>query len=311
MKKLPAALGIAIAGLAVAMVSVVPMSSPNPICTAATPWDQPSDEFGPLDHPMDLALGDGFLYVADTENGAVRKYRRDGTLVARWDGFARPVDVAVAGDSVYVVEFIADRVSRLASDGSVIAQWGRRGTANGEFDAPSGVAVDDDGYVYVVDFYNHRIQKFTDAGEFVGKWGGKGRGSGKFRYPTDVAVGPEGLVVVADAYNHRVQTFTADGTFVAKWGGVGFGVSGKWPGWFRLAKAVAVGPRGNVYVADAFNNRVQTFTSDGDLIGEAGKSGPEAQQLKYPAGVAVDTNGDLYVSDFFRNRILKITCEAA
>ena len=310
MKKLLVALGITIAVLAVAIVSVIPMSSPNPICTAATLWDQPSDEYGRLDHPMDLALGNEFLYVADTENGAIRKYRKNGSPVARWNGFERPVDVAVAGDSVYVVEFLADRITKLASDGSVIAQWGEYGTGNGEFDAPSGIAVDSEGYVYVVDFYNHRIQKFTGSGEFVRKWGGEGRGNGNFRYPTDVAISREGEVIVADAYNHRVQVFTEDGDYAGKWGGVGYGISGKWPGWFRLAKAVTVGPRGNVYVADAFNFRVQTFTAGGDLVGEAGKSGPDEQQLKYPAGVAVDTNGDLFVSDFFRNRILKLECEA-
>ncbi len=51
-----------------------------------------------------------------------------------------------------------------------IAEWGVAGAGNGQFNEPSGIAVDRDGNVYVADRGNHRIQKFTNNGQFITKW---------------------------------------------------------------------------------------------------------------------------------------------
>lgn len=308
MKKYLAALAILSLLVVAAIYFFVPLSSPKEVCTAVAQWTIENNEEARLNHPMGLAWGDGFLYVADTENGVVKKFREDGSLVSEWTGFKRPVAVTVVDKNVYVADFLTDRIAKLTTDGTLIAQWGGYGKGEGEFDAPSGIAADRNGYVYVADFYNHRIQKFTGDGEFVMQWGGQGRGSGRFHYPTDVAVS-QVEVFVADAYNHRIQKFTQEGVYLAKWGGLGYGISGKWFGWFRLAKAVTVDSHNNVYVADAFNYRVQKFTGEGELLGVWGKSQPGEEQLvQYPAGVTVASDGTIYVSDFFKNRISKIEC---
>lgn len=286
----------------------LPQSSGKEICSAAEPWGVEGANDVRLNRPMGLAWADGFLYVADTENGEIKKLAEDGVLVARWPGFERPVAVAVTGETVYVADFLNDRITKLRVDGTVIAQWGRSGTGDGDFDAPSGIAVDRKGNIYVADFYNHRIQKFNGDGYFLLQWGSKGRWNGRFRFPTEIAINDQGEVLVADAYNNRVQRFTRDGDYIDQWGGIGFGVSGKWPGWFRLAKALTVDRQGDVYVADAFNRRIQKFSGGGDLLGQLGTQGSDDRQLNYPAGVAVDLTGRVYVSDFFENRIWKMEC---
>ena len=283
-------------------------ATPNEICTVDTGWDADGAKAMRLNRPMGIAWGDGFFYVADTENGTVKKLREDGSLVGAWGGFKRPVAVAVAGDVIYVADFLTDRVTKLDSDGNVIVEWGRNGRHDGEFDAPSGIAVDSGGDVYVVDFYNHRIQKFSADGEFLLVWGGEGRWDAEFLYPTEVAVDEQDEIFVADAYNHRIQKFTSEGHFIGKWGGVGYGISGSWPGWFRLAKGIAVDSMGDVYVADAFNRRIQKFTGGGAYLGEWGNLDREDDRLEYPAGVAVDGQGRVYVSDFFKNRIRRLEC---
>ncbi len=307
---------IFIAGLsiiAVAAVSVVlyfvPLSTPREVCSSVMQWTGVGEGLGRLSHPMDLTWDSGFLYVADTENGAIRKFADDGSLVAEWTGFGRPVDVAAARGFVYVADFLTDRISKLRTDGTFVAEWGSHGSGDGEFDAPSGIAVNSDDNVYVADFYNHRIQQFTGDGEFVMQWGGNGRWNGQFHYPTDVAINSGGEVFVADAYNHRVQKFTPQGVYLDKWGGLGYGMSGKWSGWFRLAKAVAVDSVGNVYVADAFNHRVQKFNGDGEFVGVWRISAPgEGNIVQYPAGIAAGADGAIYVSDFFKNQVWKLDC---
>ncbi|MBI5747420.1 MAG: 6-bladed beta-propeller [Nitrospirae bacterium] len=282
--------------------SLFPVLSPKESYHAVLQWGSEVK----LYHPMGIAWDGGFLYVADTENGEVKKFREDGTFVDQWNGFKRPVDIATSGNFAYVADFLADRIFKFKDDGTLINQWGMHGKGEGEFDAPTGIAVDEQEGVYVTDFYNHRIQKFSSNGRFLLQWGSNGRLSGKFHYPTDVTVDGQGYIYVADGFNHRVQKFTPEGGYLAKWGGTGYGLSGRWPGWFRLARAVAVDKEGHIYVADAFNNRLQKFTGNGKLLGIWGSLGSGTDQVHYTAGVAVDSEGNLYVSDFFNNRILKL-----
>jgi thiol-disulfide isomerase/thioredoxin len=67
-----------------------------------------------LQHPLGvLALDDGSVLVADTYNGAVRRYR-DGTVETLAGGLAEPSDLVLAGEgTVYVVESAAHRITPL------------------------------------------------------------------------------------------------------------------------------------------------------------------------------------------------------
>lgn len=164
--------------------------------------------------------------------------------------------------------------------------------------------MDGRGTVYVSDFYNHRIQRFDREGRFLGEWGERGRTRGRFRYPTGIAVG-QNEVYVADAFNHRIQVFSPEGEYLRQWGGIGFGVGGSWPGWFFLAKEVALDSAGDVYVVDAFNDRLQKFTRDGKLLA---LWDPDDPPLRYPSGVAVGPDETVFVSEFDASRVQALQC---
>ena len=58
-------------------------------------------------------------------------------------------------------------------NGIIIISWGSKGSGDGQFNGPTGIAVNSSGYVYVANYASpHRIQKFTYDGKFVG-WIGK------------------------------------------------------------------------------------------------------------------------------------------
>ncbi len=67
--------------------------------------------------------------------------------------------------------------------------------------------------------------------------------------------------------------------------------------------------RAVLYVADAFNHRIQKFTPGGELLGAwSGDASGGAQALRYPAGVTIDDNGAVYVTAFLANTIVKLRC---
>src|SRR5438270_11566292 len=89
-------------------------------------------------------------------------------------------------------------------------------------------------------------------------------------------------------------------SFLRTWGGEGAAA-----GSFKSPDMVTVDLRGDVFVADRENNRVQKFDYLGHSLAVIGRAGGAPGQMRGPRGVAVDGLGDLYVADSGNNRIQK------
>ncbi|MEI7027535.1 fibronectin type III domain-containing protein [Paenibacillus sp. y28] len=188
--------------------------------------------------------------------------------------------------------------------------------ALGGFLNPSGVAVDNIGNIYVADNTNHRIQKLTAATGAWSEWKkdvigpAYGSGLGEFSNPNSVSVDNNGNVYVADASNHRVQKLTVATGEWSEWkkpgGGAGSGL-----GEFNNPRGVAVDSHGNVYVADAWNHRIQKLDAATGVWSEWKKSGGGLGnglgQFNMPSRVAIDSSGNIYVADTSNHRVQKLT----
>jgi sugar lactone lactonase YvrE len=192
-------------------------------------------------------------------------------------------------------------------DISAVQVFGSTGSAPGQFQAPEGITIADDGSIYVADSLNHRIQKFDAQGQYVAAYGGPAASDAprQFREPWDVAVAKDGTWYVADTWNHRIESFKPDGTFIKTWGsnldsgGQAVGSEGGFYG----PRGIAVDNEGRVIVADTGNKRIQIFQSDGAFLQQFGGSGLQPGQLDEPVGVAVDAQGNIVVADTWNGRI--------
>jgi sugar lactone lactonase YvrE len=193
----------------------------------------------------------------------------------------------------------------------VITLAGRLGAGHADgaaasFFNPHGVAVAADGTVYVADSYNHRIRAISPDGVvsvLAGGAKGFGDGSGlaaRFNSPTGLAVDAAGTVYVADAGNDRIRKITSAGIVSTLAGDKQGFADGKGPGAaFHTPYAVALAPNGDVYVADAGNNRICRVDAAGTVVTLAsGLSG-----LDRPTGIAVDAARTVYVADSNNNCI--------
>jgi len=221
-------------------------------------------------NPQGICPGPGGeLYVADTHYHRVLVFDPQGRPARQWGSYGRgpgqfvyitSVCVSPDGERVYAAEYGGnDRIQIFDPNGVRLGSIGRRGAAQGEFDRPSGLALDRQGHLYVADACNHRVQVFDPQGRFLRSLG-EAPGPGRLRYPWDVDVTPQGTVAVLEYGNHCVTFFDRDGTVLGSQGG-----PGRTPGRLLGPWGLAVGPDGRIFVADTGNNRVQAFGPLGAL----------------------------------------------
>src|SRR5579863_1692535 len=85
---------------------------------------------------------------------------------------------------------------------------------------------------------------------------------GRFRQVTDVAWDKAGDTFISDGYiNSRVAKADKDGNWLKSWG-----EPGDKPGQFSVPHSIAVDAKGNVYVADRGNRRIQVFDGEGNFL---------------------------------------------
>lgn len=183
-----------------------------------------------------------------------------------------------------------------------VQEWGGLGNGPGQFDNPSGIAVDGAGNVYVIDTNNDRLQKFSEGGAFLQQWGGSGTEGGEFSAPIGVAVDSTGFVYVLDRGNNRVQKYTGAGAFVHEWGS-----AGNVEDLLLNPEGIAVDVADRVYVVDTGNRRIVKYTSGGAYLQEWGTEGGSQGQFQAPRGIATDFSNNVYVADSGNDRVQKFT----
>lgn len=254
-----------------------------------------------LDQPTSVALdGAGNLYIADTNNNAVR-------MVAAANG----VITTVAGTGVA---------------GYVAGQDGGPATL-AELSAPLGVTIDADGDLYIADTGNQRIRRVdavlgvitTVAGNGTAGFAGDGSSATapltELNGPSAVAFDSKGNMYIADSQNSCIREvsggiislFAGNGTAgyqLTDDGGPAVAAE------LNIPSGLAVDAAGNVYIADTQNDAIRRVSSAASAapgiittvartgIGEFFSNNVFAPVLIYePIGLFLDSSDNLYFAD--------------
>src|SRR6516165_9011235 len=174
---------------------------------------------------------------------------------------------------------------------------GGRGTGKGQFDSPTGIAVDAKGNILVADTNNGRIEKFSPTGTFLSFLGTDRIGHGQLEEPNGIAVDHAGNIYVAEVgSNHRVEKLAPDGTFIAEWKGPDVGFYGP--------RRIAIGSDDAIYVVDQGRARIVKFSPDGQVLTVWGGKGNGDGQFDDHTSVALDPRTNkVYVADPRNKRI--------
>ncbi|WP_010584060.1 ATP-binding cassette domain-containing protein [Schlesneria paludicola] len=209
-----------------------------------------------------------------------------------------PRGITVSSDNEYLVLDNAGRVLVFNENGDLTRQWWMPEYSVGKAE---GICVLKDGRIAVADTHYHRIVFFNHDGEVTGMFGQRGSGEGDFVYPVSIIQAPDDFIYICEyGQNDRVQKFRPDGTFVLQFGG-----AGTEPGQFQRPSGIAWYDH-ELFVVDAFNNRVQVFSEEGQLLRIMGDS-ENAGAVHYPYDITVNPRGELFVVEYGAGRVTKFT----
>lgn len=163
------------------------------------------------------------------------------------------------------------------------------------FRMPVGIATSPEGRVFVADAELGFVAELDASGKGV-----RIIGRGELTRPTGVAYDPENRkLYVADTGAHDLKVFGSDGQLLKT-----VGQRGEGDGEFNFPTHLAYA-RGDLYVADTMNSRVQVLaTADDRHRLTVGARGLFVGNLVRPKGVSVDSDGNIYVVESYFDHLL-------
>jgi len=262
-----------------------------------------SAETARFNSPQGLALEGDALYVADTENHAIRMvslqtgevltlagtgeqgYDRRAEGPGRRVALSSPWDLAIAGSTLYVAMAGTHQIWTLNLNDGAIRAWAGSGTENlvdgslatAQFAQPSGLALSEN-TLYVadseasgiraIDLHSGQVRTLVGLGLFeFGDVDGEGDDA-RLQHPLGLCLAADTLLV-ADSYNHRIKTLDPCTCVVATW--AGNGTAGMRDG--PAAHAQFREPGGLtatsdlIYVADTNNHLIRTVDRRSGEVG--------------------------------------------
>ena len=215
-----------------------------------------------LSYPCGVAITPDNLILV-TDNHKIQKLTMDGKLIASVGQQGskeleficpRGITVSPITGHIYVADRENHRIQVLNPDLTFSYLFGIKGSAEGQFNSPEFIAIDNQGFVYISDTGNHRVQVFTSEGNYISQFGTYGCGPGQLQSPTGIVINNNKVYVVEQS-NHRVSVFTTDGQFLHS-----FGERGNKKDQFNVPQCITLHiDEDYLYICDLCNDRLVMY----------------------------------------------------
>lgn len=252
--------------------------------------------------------------------------------------FKSPGGIALdAAGNLYLADTNNGRVRRIDPSGNIttIAGNGERGSAGdggpataAQLFIPSDVALDASGNIYIAEGRGNRVRKIDAKGTIstvagTGVEGSEGDGGpateAQLNRPSVIALDAEGNIFVGEYGGYRVRKIDTAGTIttiagIGTKGGAGDGGPAT-AAQFNFISGLAVDGSGNVYVSDMNEARIRKIAPEGTITtiagtgppGRSGDGGPARKaHIATPGGLALDLSGNLFLTEFWASRLRRI-----
>ena len=258
-------------------------------------------------------------------------------------GLKLPFGIAVDGaGNAYIADSGEYRIRRVDASSHDISTYAGNGTESYTGDGgpatsatmgtPVGIALDGAGNLYFADSTEHVVRKVDAVTQTIstvagtGTHGSSGDGgpatSAMLYAPYGVTVDASGNLFIADTANARIRrvdatthiitTFAGNGSVSATLGDGGPAASAS----LNQPYGTAFDAAGNLYIADAGNNRIRRVDATTSVITTAAGTGTEGYsgdggnplqaELYFPSSITFDPAGNMYIADTQNNRVRKI-----
>ncbi len=213
--------------------------------------------------------------------------------------FAYPRAIAAAKDgSAYYIVDKEGRIQKLDRDLHVRALVRTPEILRGK---PTGLFVAQDGDLWVADTHYARVLVYGPDLVLKRHWGAPGSKPGEFCFLRDVKLLGDGRILTCDYADDvaRVQIWKGENEVASSFGRFGLEAG-------NFQRPMKVEPdleKGELYVADSVNHRIQVLGFDGVPHRSFGWLGAEIGHFKYPYDVRLDENGVVWVAEFGNHRI--------
>jgi sugar lactone lactonase YvrE len=244
--------------------------------------------------------------------------------------------VSASGNGALVYQWLQNGIpvkiiSTLAGNGTANFSGDSGLAKNASLNNPRGVAIDGFNQIFIGDYLNNRVRRVDTNGIIttfagIGTNGFSGDGgaatSAKMYYPFGLSMSPSSSLFIATYGNNRIRKVDPSGIISSVAGSGSYGFSGDGgpalSANFYYPTGVSVDSAGNIYIVDAYNNRIRKVNSNGIVTtiagngsttfsGDGGAATNAGLSLSaFSLGVYADTLGNILLSDKSHHRIRKI-----
>lgn len=164
------------------------------------------------------------------------------------------------------------------------------------FYKPISIVTDDSDRIFVSDSQVDTVTVLAPDGKIISIL----KPDVPFQQPTGLAIDNNNKkLYTVDTHTHDVRVFDLDTLKHINT----IGKRGKEEGEFNFPSHIDVDNKGNIYVVDTMNGRMQIFDSEGKFIRAFGQFGDSPGMFARPRGVAISSEGHLYVVDAAFNNV--------